>query len=165
MRSLPPSKEALHQHVLWASYKLDIYGGSLLKNYRFPILNNGVGSWTQWKFISNHYGQLLIHQLQLKTLLRYVLARQESAKLANVRVIIYHVFLCVAVVDLGKDDFLSLCTGIVLWLCCLILNVKKTQISPLQIDKIIVYKLPLVPEFCIFYSKYEMQKIQYRCSS
>ena len=35
----------------------------------------------------------------------------------------------------------------------------------LQIDKITVDKLPSVPEFCIFHPKYEIQKVQYRCSS
>ena len=127
-------------------------------------MNNGVGIWTQQEFFSNHYGQLLIHQLQLKTLIWYALASQESAKLANVWVIIYHVFLCVPVVDLVKHNFLSLYTRIVLWSCCLTINVKINKYHQFKLTRLVFISFFRSQNF-VYFIKYEIQKINYRCSS
>ena len=84
LRSLPPSKDALHQYLLRACYQAGYLWQQSLEEIDIPDPGEGDGSFTQIHSFFSLCGQLISNQLLWNILQRHVLVKLESAKVATV---------------------------------------------------------------------------------
>ena len=75
-------------------------------NYTFLTLSNGVGKQTL-REISNPYGRLVSLQSWLRISLKLVHVKLESAKDVNMHIPMLHAFLCMDVVEIVYELYIT----------------------------------------------------------
>ena len=108
MGLLPPSKDALRQHIYRASYQAGYLWRQSVEELDIPdlILSNGVGKQIL-REISNLYERIVSLPSRLRISLKLVHVRLESAKAVNLYVPMLHAYSCVNVVEVVSELFIT----------------------------------------------------------